>query len=304
MTTHLSTPEAVELPDHLGRPDFPVAVRGYDRSQVDEYVGRLLEYLAETEARLADAEESLADVTKELGELRRDNEMLGERSGLPAPQSVAAFSERLSGILQAGIDAAEELRRAADHEARARREESIEECRRMLERSSTEAERILASAIEQHRAVEREIAELVGKRASALDVLGRLREQLGSVLSEPDQPDREDGVLSGTGDGESNGLWEPVGDSGHDDTQVIQILPRPAPGAGAASGPEGTDHAASSGATGDPTVVFDLVAAGFDAGDAGAGAAMPGTTGAAPGNRADDTRTLIARSSGNVPPRR
>src|SRR5579875_2741797 len=140
MTTHLPTPEAVELPDHLGRPDFAVAVRGYDRSQVDEYVGRLLEYLAETEARLA-------DVTRELEELRRDNEMLGERSGLPAPQSVIAFSERLSGILQAGIDAAEELRRAADREAQARREESIEECRRMLERSSAEAERILSGAI-------------------------------------------------------------------------------------------------------------------------------------------------------------
>src|SRR6266550_2133512 len=47
--------------DSEGLPDFAVAMRGYDRLQVDEYITRLNRWLEEAQTRTAEAERKLAE---------------------------------------------------------------------------------------------------------------------------------------------------------------------------------------------------------------------------------------------------
>src|SRR5947207_2215643 len=47
--------------DPVGLPDFAVAMRGYDRLQVDEYIARLNRWLEEAQTRTAEAERKLAE---------------------------------------------------------------------------------------------------------------------------------------------------------------------------------------------------------------------------------------------------
>ena len=46
------------------QPDFTVVLRGYDRPQVDDFVGRLNAALAQSEAARAEAEQRLNDATR------------------------------------------------------------------------------------------------------------------------------------------------------------------------------------------------------------------------------------------------
>ena len=45
-------------------PQFATVMRGYDRGQVDDYVARLNDFLADAEARAQRAERSVADVIR------------------------------------------------------------------------------------------------------------------------------------------------------------------------------------------------------------------------------------------------
>src|SRR5688572_19797031 len=88
-------------------PEFSPALRGYDRLQVDDYVGRLREYARELEERALGAEASLAGVQQELAELRRQVTL----------QSGGDLPPRLAHILQLAKEEAEEIRVAAREEA-------------------------------------------------------------------------------------------------------------------------------------------------------------------------------------------
>jgi predicted anti-sigma-YlaC factor YlaD len=55
-----------------GAPEFGRAVRGYDRYQVDSYLGHVHEYARELEARTRAAEDALTRTQEELSELSRD----------------------------------------------------------------------------------------------------------------------------------------------------------------------------------------------------------------------------------------
>lgn len=181
---------AGSLPEHVARPDFAVSVRGYDRSQVDAYFGRLLEWLADAENRAASAERARETIAAELDELRATVSALEERAGVPAAQSISAFGERMGEVMQSAVRAAEELRAEAEREARERRAGAHEEVEQMLAAARAEADRVVAGAASAKQDFEESIAVLRAARTEALVELGALRDRL-SALGELPEPSLE-----------------------------------------------------------------------------------------------------------------
>ena len=169
--------------DRFAVPEFAVVVRGYDRGQVDHYLGQLLDRLSETEQRLAIAENANAALRGEVAKLRDSAAALEQRSGVPGPQSLTVFGERLAQIMQSALAAAEELRAGAEREARERRDAAAAELQQAITRAEAESREILRRAEKKAQEMEQSIEALGERRAAAMEELGRLRRQLEDVLS-------------------------------------------------------------------------------------------------------------------------
>lgn len=174
------------LTDRVASPEFAVVVRGYDRAQVDEYLGELLAWLSEAERRILATDEANEALRREVVQLRATAASLEERAGVPGPQSLNAFSERMSQVMQSAVTAAEELRAEAEREANGRRDAVAAEVERMLERAKAEAREILRRARAKERDLHETISALAARRAEAVEELGRLHRQLSEVLAMPE----------------------------------------------------------------------------------------------------------------------
>ena len=134
------------------RPQFAVAIRGYDRLQVDEYIDRLTEMVSEAEQRAREAEAdleysrhtSVGPRVAQIFELAVEEvRELREQAGEEAEQLRASAQEEADEILmrvrfkaeelKAELDAELDRSRAEIDELRARKEESIRELRRLQE---------------------------------------------------------------------------------------------------------------------------------------------------------------------------
>lgn len=188
------------LPDQIARPDFAIVVRGYDRAQVDAYFGRVLEWLADADNRAAVAERERDQFSHEVAELRTTVMMLEEKAGMPVPQSMSAFSERIGQMMQTALEAAHDLQEQAEQEARARRATLMTEAERLLDEAKEEAAGILEQARGAERAIEDHIADLRGARDDALAQLGVLHEQLAAVLAMPEPAAEEPVARAGDAD--------------------------------------------------------------------------------------------------------
>ncbi len=223
-------------PDHITRQDFGISVRGYDRSQVDAYLGRVVEWLADAENRATAAERARESLAREVTELRTTVAMLEERAGLPAPQSMSAFSERMSQVMESALQAAQELRAEAEREARERRASATEEAERVVAAARDEAEQIVRDARREQETMEASIDRLHAARAAAVESLLELQRRLAVVVDEPLPP------LEGAESAES--AEEPAHPSdvaAGGDEQVLDRL--------ATTRPAGTTSAASTGST-------------------------------------------------------
>jgi cell division septum initiation protein DivIVA len=177
----MTTPQ----PDHITRPDFSVSVRGYDRTQVDAYFGRLVEWLADAENRAMEAERSREFVTRENSDLRATVTMLEQRTGLPAPQSMGAFSERMRQLMESALEAAHELRAEAEREAQERRESALIAADRTLAAAREEAEEVVDGARRAQRAIEESIDELRVARVEAIEALVDLQQRIATTIGLP-----------------------------------------------------------------------------------------------------------------------
>lgn len=191
------------LPEHVARPDFAVSVRGYDRSQVDAYFGRLLEWLADAENRAASAARAREAMAQEVGELRAALAALREQAGAPALQSMSTFGERMGEVVQSAVQAAEELRAAAEREARERRETAIGEAERMLASARAEADRVVADAVAAKGALEGRVADLRAAHGQALEELAALRDRISALGGLPDPVGRADPEPGGHAEGQA-----------------------------------------------------------------------------------------------------
>lgn len=176
----MTTPQ----PDHVTRPDFGISVRGYDRAQVDAYFGRVVEWLADAENRAMASERSREALAREVANLRTTVAMLEERAGMPAPQSMSTFSERMEQVMGSALQAAQELRGEAEEEARARRESAAAEADRLVAAAKAEAEQIVDDARRAKQAMEESVDMLHASRADVVETLLDLQRQIAKVVGE------------------------------------------------------------------------------------------------------------------------
>lgn len=195
--------------DRAANPEFAVVVRGYDRSQVDEYLGELLGWLSEAEHRIQATDEANESLRREIVQLRATAASLEERAGVPGPQSLSAFSERMGQLMQQAVAAADELRTQAEREANERRDAVGAEVERMLERAKAEAREILRRARGKERELEESIASLAARRSTAVEELGRLHHQLSELLARPEATPVP-GMSGAPGTGLSSAAVEPA----------------------------------------------------------------------------------------------
>lgn len=180
--------------------------------QVDDYLGEVFEWLAAADRRTVAAEMANRALAGELDELRATVATLEELSGVPSPQSMSSFGERLGKMMQEAVDAAEELRAHVEREVRERLEAVEEESGRIIEQGRTEAEEIIQRARSSERAIEERIADLHARHGRALEEIGRLHQHLGVLLASPEPTGEADGAMA-----------QPL-QASPDDTVVVGVL--------------------------------------------------------------------------------
>jgi DivIVA domain-containing protein len=150
------------------RPEFATVIRGYDRLQVDDYIDRLIELIADAEERAGTAEAEL--------EFSRHT----------------TIGPRVGQIFDLAVKEAHELRERVGQEAeqtrtRTRREadETIAHARKTANETNAEAERkgreTIARAEASRDKVLREVEALGEKKAALLGDLERLQQILAAA---------------------------------------------------------------------------------------------------------------------------
>jgi hypothetical protein len=151
-------------------PDFAMALRGYDRLQVDDYLERQQRWAADVEVRLADAEQRAVSGEAAARALRArvaELEAKQEEDADGPPRSIAALGDRVGLILQTAWDAGEEVREevvsnaradAADIERRAAERDA--EATATLERARAQAAEIVAAGEQARHEAEAEAARI------------------------------------------------------------------------------------------------------------------------------------------------
>jgi DivIVA domain-containing protein len=135
-------------------PQFATVMRGYDRGQVDDYVARLIDFLADAERRAERAEAELIKSNRRAERLAEELRQALDRLQQPAPQQPwQGLGERLESMLRLAQEEADAIRDRGRTEA----EELLETARRQREQEVQGAERDLAAVASRRDAV---VAEL------------------------------------------------------------------------------------------------------------------------------------------------
>ncbi len=156
------------------RPEFAVALRGYERTQVEAYVARLHQRLAEAERRAETTDAPAADRPDPVRGAQPDDVDTGELPvpGAAAEDDFARLGGRVAAILRLAEEEAAERRARGEREARElldRARTDAEELRRSVEGAAEEVRAARAGAEEDARAI------LDGARQEADDLLQRTR---------------------------------------------------------------------------------------------------------------------------------
>jgi colicin import membrane protein len=139
------------------RPQFAVAIRGYDRLQVDEYIDRLTEMVAEAEQRARQAESDL-EHSRHL-----------------------SVGPRVTEMFELAVEEVRDLREQAAEDVERMRAEAQSEADQILVRARDRAEDVKAE-IEAYRSrVKVELAELEAYKEEAIRELRRLQDALGAA---------------------------------------------------------------------------------------------------------------------------
>ena len=107
------TPEA-----EASLPEFTIAMRGYDRMQVDEYIARLGRWMDEAQARTAASEHAVAQLQRDNQELRRRITEVEEERGTPSA-AFEGLGDRLERMIADAVSDCEEIRQRGVEEANA-----------------------------------------------------------------------------------------------------------------------------------------------------------------------------------------
>src|SRR5690242_18795307 len=175
--------------DRIRNATFPTARRGYDKHEVEKFLGRLADWL-ETGA----GDESRSDV------VRRELEKVGERTGAilaqaeeSAQQIRAEADEEARGTVNtANMEAAEtrsaaeqydsETRASADAYARQTSEEAQQDAREAIEAAQAQARRIVAEAEQRRENTEAMIGDLLRRRDDVMADTDALSQKLAAAV--------------------------------------------------------------------------------------------------------------------------
>src|SRR5581483_11847029 len=142
--------ETTQLPDH---PEFALVMRGYDRLQVDDYIERLTEWLAEAEHRQQrsedDAKRLVAEVDardRHIGELERERVASPGAVIEATAADVARLLEEASAERDRMLAAARDLVAGLEHAARADCAATVEQAGEIRAGAVQEADDIRARA--------------------------------------------------------------------------------------------------------------------------------------------------------------
>ncbi|SRR5581483_6955410 len=187
--------------DRIRNATFPTARRGYDKQEVEKFLGRLADWL-ETGA----GDETRSDTVK------RELEKVGERTGAilaqaeeSAQQIRAEAEEEARGTVNAAnLQAAEtrgeadqyatearasadayanQTRQAAEEEAAAARAEAEREVRETIEAAQAQARRIVEDGAQRREDIEAVIADLARRRDDVLADTEELSAKLAAAVS-------------------------------------------------------------------------------------------------------------------------
>jgi len=176
-------------------PEFAVAMRGYDRLQVDEYIERLNRWLDEAQTRMGVAEARAADLESEVMNLRQRVAAMGDTRLQSGDQPLDAVATRLGQMLDDALADCNAIRERARNEAEAVVAAARQTAGEIIARTQhlvAEAKR-RAEAVEEEEAAlrqssERELAELEQRRSAVVAEMVRLRGALDGLVS-GDRPD-------------------------------------------------------------------------------------------------------------------
>jgi hypothetical protein len=157
---------------------FTVARRGYDRREVDKFLGALMDWLE-------------TDAPTDLGGMavKRKFELAGKSTAQillttenESEQMLRQTEEECADLRGQTEAASREARRAADEYAAKVREKAAEDARRTGEAASAKAKRVVDEGERRRGQIEAVIGELEAHRDGALQELQRLQGELASTI--------------------------------------------------------------------------------------------------------------------------
>ena len=154
---------------------FSTAKRGYDREQVDRYVARVNQALAELQITVSPK----AAIERALEDVEREKRSVVEEAHRTAEEITARSRSRADQRIQEATDEAEKVREAAAQEAA--------ELRDAAER---DAQRIREAAEQRVRELEVEAVAMTDMRAEAIARLHELAAGIDDVVDQRDDRDR------------------------------------------------------------------------------------------------------------------
>jgi DivIVA domain-containing protein len=174
---------------------FKQARRGYDRREVDDFLGRLADDLRSAElgpAAPGDGEpdalrrelervgESTASILRAAEQTARELRGGAKRDAEELRRSAATEAERLATEAE---EAANSLREAAEEEARRLRLQANERVETATRSAQARAESLIADAVQRRRLLETRIERLLERREALLEEVERLAADLQEVAS-------------------------------------------------------------------------------------------------------------------------
>lgn len=165
--------------DRIRVPGFALARRGYDKHEVDGFLGRLADWL-ETDAA---SEIGQAAVTRKLELVGKSTARILMTSEQESEQLRRSAEEECAQMLSEVEATALQTRQAADEYAKQTRAQADADARVTAEAASAEAREMIDEGERRRAQIEAVIADLEIRRDDALADLDRLRGELSATIA-------------------------------------------------------------------------------------------------------------------------